>query len=178
MPDAALNYKIIKCAYIGVYILYWISLPENNLTRENSDQLGLLTSLTYLDLSHNALTGSIPENLPDAKNLQVVLLDHNRLSGEIPSLFSILPNLTDFIVSFNNLSAHIPHFEHANDCIALLGINFQVHALTLTLTQQPQHPHLTLTHHPHLAITLLPSLGFHELNYNVVRATGKRVPCL
>lgn len=56
--------------------------------------LGLLTSLTRLDLSKNILDSTIPTELGLLSNLTTLVLSNNRLSGTIPEEIGNLPFLT------------------------------------------------------------------------------------
>jgi hypothetical protein len=55
-----------------------IELGEQDLNGRIPTKIGLLTALTYLDISDNRLQGSIPETLYNCKSLQKIFLYRNR----------------------------------------------------------------------------------------------------
>jgi len=71
-------------------------------------EIGLLTALTYLDLSQNQIGGSIPEELYSLTDLEMLFLYKNQLSGSISSSAGNWWNLRDMHLSHNQLTGSIP----------------------------------------------------------------------
>lgn len=70
--------------------------------------LGNLTQLTHLYISGNYINGSIPTELETLKNLVVLDTSKNNLTGSIPSCIGQLTNLTSLHLYSNQLSSSIP----------------------------------------------------------------------
>lgn len=86
-----------------------IRMGSRSLAGEIPSQIGLLSSLVYLDLAQNDLTGRIPESLYDIPYLRKVYLYQNELTGTISNAIGNLRNLTNFHVSHNSLTGTIPN---------------------------------------------------------------------
>jgi Leucine-rich repeat (LRR) protein len=72
-------------------------------------ELGILTDLTYLDLSKNMLFGSIPEKIYDlTTQLEYVYLYQNQLTGTISDRIGNLTNMTHLHLSHNQLTGSLP----------------------------------------------------------------------
>ncbi|KAE8734402.1 OTU-like cysteine protease family protein [Hibiscus syriacus] len=71
-------------------------------------ELGLLDSLTRLNLSQNNFSTPIPYHLFNATNLIYIDLSHNSFSGSVPSQIQSLKNLTRLDLSSNSLNGSLP----------------------------------------------------------------------
>ncbi|KAF5942447.1 hypothetical protein HYC85_020089 [Camellia sinensis] len=71
-------------------------------------QIGLLQSLSFLELSENRFTGEIPPEIGHCTELEMVDLHDNNLQGEIPSSFVSLVELNVLDLSKNRISGIIP----------------------------------------------------------------------
>ncbi|CAN0900253.1 Probable inactive receptor kinase At2g26730 [Linum grandiflorum] len=98
--------------------LAFLKLPNNTISGQIPEEIGLCTSLLILDLSGNRFSGSIPENLGECTNLTILDLSNNRLSGSIPDSIPRLtnrpaeePRLTSFHVERNFLNGPITGFD-------------------------------------------------------------------
>ncbi|KAH7532621.1 hypothetical protein FEM48_Zijuj04G0041100 [Ziziphus jujuba var. spinosa] len=70
--------------------------------------IGMLSRLTYLDLSSNFIEGSIPLGVWNLKNLVTLNLARNRLVGSIPWVVDQLTNLTSLTLNSNQINGSIP----------------------------------------------------------------------
>lgn len=70
--------------------------------------IGLLTSLTMLDLGNNEIDGHIPESLYDLYNLTYLYLHQNSLTGTISKGIEKLQKLVELMLFDNNLIGQIP----------------------------------------------------------------------
>jgi hypothetical protein len=57
----------------------------NNLMGSLPTELGLLTTLLFLDLEYNSLAGRVPDQLCDLANLELLTLGVNDLTGPLPA---------------------------------------------------------------------------------------------
>jgi hypothetical protein len=93
-------------------------------------ELGMLTTLEFLDLEYNSLRGSLPEELCNLENLQLLILGVNDLTGPLPNCawpkmrnarfkdndfegtipteFCDMPDLLTLIVDNNDLKGKMP----------------------------------------------------------------------
>ena len=85
-----------------------LTLADNRLAGTIPSELGMLTSLEFLDLSGNLATGLIPRELGNLWNLESLRLDRNRLTGPIPAELGNLENLQRLGLADNDLSGPIP----------------------------------------------------------------------
>ena len=60
-----------------------INWAGENLQGYISEEIGYLTSMTFLDLGENALGGTLPDSLYDLVNLQYLYLHSNQIGGKI-----------------------------------------------------------------------------------------------
>jgi len=86
-----------------------IHLSNRELMGTLPKELGLFSTLRYVDFSKNRLQGSIPSELFDNLELEQVYLYKNRLSGTISSKIGNLWNLTHVHLSHNQISGRIPN---------------------------------------------------------------------
>lgn len=70
--------------------------------------IGLLSSLTYLNISNSLLIGSIPTSVSNLKNLVAFSLSKNSLTGTIPDSISDLTNLQALDLSSNSFEGVFP----------------------------------------------------------------------
>ena len=85
-----------------------LDLRSNWLEGEIPSELGILTSLEFLELGFNGLEGEIPPELGGLSNLEFLNLSGNQLTGEIPLELGSLANMTELYLSANRLSGEIP----------------------------------------------------------------------
>ncbi|CAA6666274.1 unnamed protein product [Spirodela intermedia] len=85
-------------------------------------EIGLLTSLTVLDVSHNELVGPLPASLGGMVRLEQLNVAHNLLSGKIPESICLLPHLQNFTYSYNFFTGEapaclkLPAFDDRRNC--------------------------------------------------------------
>ncbi|CAN1337090.1 Probable inactive receptor kinase At2g26730 [Linum perenne] len=98
--------------------LAFLKLPNNTISGQIPEEIGLCTSLLILDLSDNQFSGRIPENLGQCMSLTILDLANNHLSGPIPYSIPQLtnrpteePRLTSFHVEKNFLTGPITGFH-------------------------------------------------------------------
>ena len=94
------------------------SLTSLNLTNQNAteailtgpipSEIGLLTSLVTLDISNNGLSGSIPSEIRNLNNIRTIALQNNRLEGFVPVQLGFLSNLEHLSLEKNLLTGGIP----------------------------------------------------------------------
>ena len=80
-----------------------LDLIGNRLSGNIPAALGSLANLGFLDLSHNRLTGPIPKELARLTHLRVLCLNHNQLTGTIPEDLGELPMLEVLHLAYNQL---------------------------------------------------------------------------
>ncbi|KAK9283167.1 hypothetical protein L1049_011399 [Liquidambar formosana] len=88
--------------------LTYLDLSQNDLTGKLPLSLANLTQLVKLDVSWNRITGSIPPLIGNLKNLVELDLSSNSFTGPIPSGFGLLTNLTHLYLQSNRISGSIP----------------------------------------------------------------------
>lgn len=89
-----------------------LSLNNNSISGEISEEIANCKHLTHLYLSGNRFAGQLPESIPHLSNLKRVDISNNNFTGELPSLHKI-PGLLSFLAQNNHLSGKIPEFEFA-----------------------------------------------------------------
>jgi hypothetical protein len=82
--------------------------PGQDLTGSIPADIGLLKSLTTLDLGENALTGSIPEQLYDLTEMQYLYLHQNQLTGAISPKIGNMQSLLRLYLGDNELTGSFP----------------------------------------------------------------------
>ncbi|WRX10341.1 Protein kinase domain - like 10, partial [Theobroma cacao] len=90
---------------INLSVLY---LNNNKLSDLIPQEIGLLRSLSVLELSYNSFTGPIPASIGNLINLFFLYLNNNKLSGSIPQELGLLRSLSDLVLSDNNFTGSIP----------------------------------------------------------------------
>ena len=108
--------------------VYIISLSGDNLQGTLPDELGLLTSLTLLDLYDNKLTGTIPTQLGQLTALQRLQLYKNQLGGTIPSQIGKLTALNILQLLVNQLTGTLP--SQLGQLSGLTGLSLYFNQLT------------------------------------------------
>lgn len=71
-------------------------------------ELGLLSTLIFLDLEFNALSGTIPTELCQLTDLQFLSLRGNQLTGPLPSCMGQWTDLTALYLELNQLDGSLP----------------------------------------------------------------------
>jgi hypothetical protein len=71
-------------------------------------EIGLLTSLRFIDLTSNKVQGTLPETLGNCIQLALLGLDANELTGTIPSELGLASNIGALTIMENNLQGSIP----------------------------------------------------------------------
>ena len=86
-----------------------LGLGGNNLVGTIPGELGLVSTLTDMDLSTNVLSGSIPYSLFEKLTKCIIVsLEENQLSGSIPTSIGYLVNLSILYLQDNLLSGSLP----------------------------------------------------------------------
>jgi hypothetical protein len=134
-----------------------IYLSENRLSGGlgNWSSSGVLTNLSFFDLSFNNLSGTLPTQLGKISNLQSLQLQHNSLSGSLPSqlgeingagalptwsyhMQSITSRLEDVQLQNNSLSGALP--SELGSHTALKQLNLQHDSWWRGLLASPSTP--------------------------------------
>jgi hypothetical protein len=93
--------KVVSIGQNGVML-------QKDLVGTLSPELGLLSSLTYMNVVLNRLQGPIPSTLGLWTNLTHFIASVNGLSGSLPSSIGSWTKLTTFMVPVNALTGTIP----------------------------------------------------------------------
>ncbi|KAM5553884.1 hypothetical protein ABKV19_025892 [Rosa sericea] len=88
--------------------LEYMRLRNCNMSGKIPNDIGNLSSLTFLDLGLNQLSGSIPTTIGRLQKLQGFYLNNNRLQGYVPDDLCQLKKLGDLLLQGNQLSGSIP----------------------------------------------------------------------
>ncbi|GMJ02258.1 RGF1 INSENSITIVE 2 [Hibiscus trionum] len=83
-------------------------MGSSNFSGHIPSGIGLLHSLSFLELSENRFTGEIPPDIGDCARLEMVDLRANKLQGTIPESFQFLADLNILDLSMNNIAGTIP----------------------------------------------------------------------
>ena len=94
-------------------------------------EIGLLTSVSNLDLSGSGLAGSIPVSIGRLTNLNNLNFSNNALEGSIPSSIGRLTNLHYLDLSFNRLTGSIP--QSIGTFPLLIWLSFQSNQISGTI---------------------------------------------
>ncbi|THG11737.1 hypothetical protein TEA_017519 [Camellia sinensis var. sinensis] len=136
--------SVIEIDLTGVILddLNWSSLPNlqhlvfrySNLTGVIPDEIGTLSSLTYLDLSYNNLIGSfLPITLGSLMNLVEMNMGLNNLQGLIPPDIGNLTHLILLDLSHNLLTARMVHPYSSNVTVMASTIGYVTPELAYTV---------------------------------------------
>lgn len=93
----------LSCDGDGQYIS--LVLDSNNMEGSVPYEIGMLTTLTSVDLSNNALSGEIPTSLGRLTMLTSLDLSNNDFTGPIPTTLGLLSNLEVLTLRANSLTA-------------------------------------------------------------------------
>ncbi len=85
-----------------------IIMQDNNLVGHLTDKIGMLTDLTFLQVSANKLSGKLPPQIGSLTKLKGLLLNYNQFSGELPAEVWTLTNLEKLYLSVNKFTGQIP----------------------------------------------------------------------
>lgn len=121
--------------------LQFLNLSRNSLSGHIPGTVGELKALDVLDLSQNQLNGSIPIEIGGAYSLKDLRLNANFLEGKIPSSIENCTLLTSLVISQNNLSGPIP--AEIGKLSNLQTVDLSFNSLAGTLPKQLANlPHL------------------------------------
>jgi len=81
---------------------------ESQLNGSLLPEIGLLTSLMYVDLSMNAFNGTIPTEIGLLTSLNYLDLSVNTFTGTFPTEIGLLTSLTHLSLSFNIFTGTLP----------------------------------------------------------------------
>ncbi len=129
------------CTWNGVHCdennrVYYLYLPNNNLSGTLPSSIGNFSSLKYLYLggvssTQNHISGIIPASIGNLSNLEVLELGGNQFSGSIPSSISNLSNLTELGLNINQLTGNIP--SGIGNLLNLENLSFSENQLSGTI---------------------------------------------
>ncbi|AES73883.1 putative protein kinase RLK-Pelle-Singleton family [Medicago truncatula] len=105
-----------------------LDLSNNMFSGKIPDQIGLLSSLTYVDLGGNVLVGKIPNSITNLTSLESLTLASNQLIGEIPTKICLMKRLKWIYLGYNNLSGEIP--KNIGNLVSLNHLNLVYNNLT------------------------------------------------
>ena len=92
------------------------------------DDIGLLTSMSQLDVGNNVLSGTLPMSIGQMTLLDSLNLSNNRFTGQIPSTIGLLVNLRVLHAQGNHLTGSIP--EELSNMVALKHADFSYNLLS------------------------------------------------
>lgn len=102
-------------AISGLKYLKNLSIPNNQLSGSITEDIGLISTLEYLDLSGNLFNETMPSQLTNLKSLVFLNLSVNYMEGTIPPGFSSLEQLKYLDLHSNGFSGEVM------DLLAQLG---------------------------------------------------------
>ncbi|KAF9606956.1 hypothetical protein IFM89_030254 [Coptis chinensis] len=91
----------------------------------DAESLCSVQSLAVLSLNNNSITGEISEEIGKCKQLTHFYAHSNRLLGRLPNSFSGLSNLKRLVISNNNFSGELPNMPRISGLITFLAENNQ-----------------------------------------------------
>jgi Leucine-rich repeat (LRR) protein len=126
LPGAEANWWLVEA--VKKFIL-----SRNNI-RVLPEGLGILATLTHLDVSHNQLS-DLPHGLTNLKELKLLNIDSNEISGYLTDAVAYLPSLVVLNCSSNNLQRLPEGLGSAQRQLAVLECrNNQIEALPMGLS--------------------------------------------
>jgi Leucine-rich repeat (LRR) protein len=176
--DGLSEEEVVRHVHAGHFpVVSKVVLQSNALTRVPRE-VGLITTLTTLDLSRNFLTGRLWEEPITLENLTHLDISVNKLDNLVP-LPSVLnaPNLTSLDISYNSLPSLIALHTHYPNLITLYANSNQLTSLIpsdlqgLEIVQVNNNDINRLP--PELA--LVESLRVLGVDGNTFRVPGRRV---
>ena len=106
-----------------------MNLTDSNLEGIMPEEIGILQSLSVLDVSTNVLNGPIPNSIGNLVNLQQLNLDRNAFSGDLPSSLDKLLNLETLALE-RNLDLTGPFPPGIGEITTLRTLNFYYTGIT------------------------------------------------
>ena len=88
--------------------LAFIDLSSNSLSGTVPSQLGSLTALTWLDLSYLSFNGTVPSQLGSLTALRYLDLNSNSFTGIVPSQLGSMTALTSLLLNSNSFKGTVP----------------------------------------------------------------------
>ena len=86
-----------------------INMARQSFTGSIPAEIGLLSSLTYIDLGENEVSGSIPDELYQLTKLEYIYLHHNQMTGTLSEGIGNLQLLDSLYLGSNKFSGPIPY---------------------------------------------------------------------
>ncbi|KAM5556975.1 hypothetical protein ABKV19_024386 [Rosa sericea] len=84
-----------------------LSLTDCKLSGQLTEQVGIFTNLSVLELSYNSLSGPIPVSLGNLSRLEEFDISGNEFNGTLPETIGQLKMLTILDISFNSLEGAV-----------------------------------------------------------------------
>lgn len=116
--------------HCSVSVSYLLTTEYNQLNGKVPTELGLLTSLLFLDLEFNNITGTIPTELCRLTSLEHLSLRGNLFTGTLPSCMGQWTNLVYFDVELNQLQGSLPQGNALCNMTQLETLNVHENMLT------------------------------------------------
>ncbi|EEF39415.1 receptor protein kinase, putative [Ricinus communis] len=85
-----------------------LDLSVNKISGSIPQEIGMLRSLTYIDLSNNFLNGSLPPSIGNLTQLPILYIHMCELSGSIPDEIGLMRSAIDIDLSTNYLTGTVP----------------------------------------------------------------------
>ena len=101
------HWKCVTCDADN--LITGLYLAGSGLSGTVPDDIGLVTSLQFLDLSENfGLRGTLPASMGNLAQLQKFGFNSTRISGSLPATLAAISTLTHLAASGARLEGHIP----------------------------------------------------------------------